>query len=216
MAELILSHLPKTGGTWARFVLKNLINKTTGSVYDIHTVYGKTESSTIIGFVRNPWSWYVSLYNFNKWRLLSSSMHAFNSYGPEFWYLHPGSIRRLPKFEDFIRVYAAPHIHTNISLNFESMPRWADAKTPLLETLYGDYIVPCDHVGKTENLRCDLKTILLTLDTLTPDLEERINTSKTQNTAKKPTDYRTLYTDETAELVFNTHQRIITTHDYSF
>lgn len=211
MAELVFSHLPKTGGTWVNSILTYSKWPPT---YITHAIYKKTKTNTIMGIIRNPWAWYVSLYNYNKSRLYGTD--GISSFNSNFWYVWPGCVRRLPKFEDFLRLYTSPNICERTSLNFDVIPNWGMAGTPLFETLYDEYIVQCDYVGKTESIRSDLKSILATLDGLTPELEERINTSNPKNTARTPVDYRTFYTDETAELVFNTHQRIISSHNYTF
>lgn len=215
--RIIHSHLPKTGGTWVNDVLEEIL-----IIRGCNEIPSKSGHPTF-GFVRNPWAWYVSWYNF--------VMHGSDIYknimsGPTFKYMPDR------EFETMLRHYITPTDRFKRNIAIEGLAwhqnsdwltawkhyteSWIGKDIAFYEHLYDLYLEPCNHIGKTESLQEDLKEILGKLGILTDELVTRIDNTKKINVGTKQVDYRTYYTDEMAQLVNDTHQRIITTHGYTF
>lgn len=217
VSNLIHSHLPKTGGTWVNEVLREIVVD-----YRCNQIPSEPKYPTI-GFVRNPWAWYVSWYNF---AMYGSDIMKNVVKGPTFKYL-PNV-----EFETMLKFYVTPTHKFKRDIAIEGLAwhqlsdwmlawhqytkSWVNKDAPFYEHLYDLYLVNCDYIGKTESLRYDLKRILKSVGLLSAQLELNIDCSKNVNVGTKRVDYRTYYTDETAQLVADTHQRIITKHGYTF
>lgn len=183
----------------------------------------------IIGFIRNPWAWYVSWYNFI---IFGSDLIINFDGGPTFKHMgqRPGN---RPNFETMLKFYISPNSKFKQKIYYEGLAwsdvnnpwmfawhkyteTWLDKDLPLYEHLYDLYFIDGCMIGKVENIREDLKQMLSSVNLLTPELINRIDNTPNINVGNKKVDYRTYYTDETAQLVADTHQRIITKHGYTF
>lgn len=213
------SHIPKCGGTWVSNILRTVPHVITS---DALLAYDDMQEHTHFGFIRNPWSWYVSWYNFCR-------------YGSEIVPDHKGlsdllALRGDNSFESVVKHYCKPTPKFKKSLwnsthhlsvseqqasHFRVTGLWLDSDNSYLEHLYDLYLKDVAFVGKNENLRNDLVEVLTKFNLITDNLREEIENSPRIQVGKK-VDYRTYYTDETAQLVADTHQRIIEKHNYTF
>ncbi len=218
MVKLFHSHIPKCGGTWINDTLKSI-----PSVYSYDTILAgpDVEDHTHFGFIRNPWAWYVSWYNFNH-------------YGSEIVETHNPPIfgvANFQSFDEFIIAFADPTdkfkkqmwnqcLHNNqdafSTSQFRVCAAWLTSDESYLEHLYTLYFKDTIHIGKLENSRDDLIEICRKTGILTSELEEKILSNPHRQIGNKKADYREYYTDETIQLVADTHKRIITKHGYTF
>ena len=211
--KAIFVHIPKCGGTWVR---KQLID------YPIlmggHAIPSNDHYLPKFGFIRNPWTWYVSWYNFSQYG--SENFPTYKDISPLI------ALKESCTFGAFILQKCAPTIGyknqllkeylknlNNDGMEFillQTTQHWIKSNKSYLEHLYDLYLFNCIMIGRLENIKADLEEMSTLIG-----LPIKINNTANINIGKK-VDYRTYYTDETAQLVFDTHQRIITKHGYTF
>jgi hypothetical protein len=228
----VFLHNPKTGGTWLKHILDPLIIN-----YVEHHVPDKPFNHVnTFTFVRNPWSWYVSLYLF----LRNGSEHYEASKQ-----LKPPIIQALDgdkSFEDFIKCSTVPatafknkvfsiyRIFELANLKTQSYDEVQVLSKPegviLREWLDGNksyYNVICDvytryahTIGKYETLKPDFIKMLKQSGELNSDLLLRIENTKPINVTTDKDDYRVYYNDTTRQMVAETSRELIERYGYEF
>lgn len=162
--HFIFMHVPKTGGSFVRNILKNeLFNWNTREVGHHHSgvrdIKPKDRRKPIIGFVRDPVAYYRSWYNFwmsQDLELHKKSIFALVSdcklYGFE------ATIRNLLEGEQYGNIKPI-RIYGDERFNIISMMRKADIGFYTWSFLYtfGVYDI---HLGRTEELAEDLVRLL--------------------------------------------------------
>lgn len=219
MEKIFFSHIPKCGGTWVSNALKNVHQVATS---DAMLSCQRVQNHKHFGFIRSPWAWYVSWYNFNR--------HGSDIAPPSLITPDALALNGKDTFEEVLRAYCKPTsdfkrklwnsthhlpLSQQQSSHFRIAGQWIDSSNSFLEHLYDIYLCDAEFIGKTENAEGDLKRALQLFGLLTPTVEYDIDSTPRIQVGRK-VDYRTYYTDETAQLVFDTHQRIITKHNYNF
>jgi len=180
-----------------------------------------TTDYAVFGFVRNPWVWYVSWYNFH--------LHGSDVVPPRSEAFR-ATFRNQVAFEDILRKYCTGDADTKKRManatcyaepqflqvsHYRFAFSWLDHDVSFFEHLYDSYLGSAEHVGKHENLRGDLLDIAKRMGFWSPEVEHDIANTPPIQVGKK-VDYRTYYTDETAQLVADTHKRIIDLYGYTF
>lgn len=203
-------HVPKCGGTYVRTILD--------SYYSSHSECALPEKSSVlpsIGFIRNPYSWYVSWYNFKN---SGSDIYK----GSEIYKMcNKGDIT----FEAYLENLIHPTMefkqrYLSVIQTFDLLPAlyqvaagWLKSDKPYYEYLYDRYLLN-SQVYKSETMTQSLPKILDDLGMLTDDVKEKLVTTPRINISKT-VDYKSYYTPELSALISDNHQRILTTYDYS-
>lgn len=222
----VFRHIPKTGGMWVRQALCSIALPPFNPKDTDHSITIPAEHADKykFTFVRNPWSWYVSFYNYKKFGSNEEWLDTRPS--PEF----NSSIT----FEDFVtgimqpksalktRMVAAFKVERLLRRNREYRPAhediakiWSSSNMSMYNCLVQAYTGDADYVGKMESLRPDLLTMLTISNELTPELEKNINTLAPINQGRSA-DYRGYYSNQLRDLVAQDSADIISRFGYEF
>ena len=229
----VFLHVPKTGGNFVRELVRPMAIEE--SQYTHAVLVPPHHYNNVFCFVRNPWSWYVSVYNFyqsgsTQYALPRVKTPILNALGPN------------ATFDDFIRNTTFPtlafrtklkNINTIIKnttlvdlstdinnpagLNGdESAINFTNQETSFYYAILERYVPLCTIIGKYENLRSDLVKILTQTGEITDALVSEINKKPPVNTGYYTDDYRLYYTDETKKLVADSSKEMIDRFGYEF
>jgi hypothetical protein len=224
-------HLHKSGGTFVNELLLRYVPGARRLGYHLPRSLLPPEAAglPVLGTVRNPWSYYVSWYAFQRTRPTPNALYRVLSDGGALDFR--ATIARLatlgetPALLDAV-VAALPATYTNQGLN---LPGFALASIRgsgkgfyswLHDYLYvatgsgrGDEPL---HVGRMESLRADLRWLLeLVGEPLTPDFDAALQAMPARNvTAHGP--YAEYYDTTLAHLVGERDAAVAETYGYSF
>lgn len=210
--KFLFVHVAKTGGTSVRTALQGLRWKDPWyypmwlcsrlSHLSGHRLGSKFPRHTKIIAAREmlPAEFFDSLYKFafvrNPWDLQVSSFHHIKRERPEFLFGHED-------FESFLKYKFNPdreyQFHIDTSLQLQS---------DYLIDLHGNLLV--DFIGKYESLQDDFSTVCKTIGIREPALPHK------REARDRKSDFRSYYTDETAELVAKHFEQDIRLLDYQF
>lgn len=209
----LILHMPKTGGVFIRMLLEkhygDAVMLASGKGFDdpsapwaqhhsIDEVPEEYRNLPAIGFVRNPWDWYVSWY------------HFFTSYPykpPHFMSVSKGKTLDFVEFMDAVyslpvdseeyiyNSYAAKYYH--IFATGPQAPRNPDIEMGYFETVHDDLYRFLEKVGFEQECLDDIEGF------------RKINPSRHAH-------YSTYYTDSLVEQVYAHNKPIIDEFDYRF
>jgi hypothetical protein len=204
-------HVPKCGGTYLRTILADR--------YSLHeecalpSIYNKNQ---LIGFVRNPYSWYVSWYNFKNTGsdiYRSNDIYKMCNRGPVSFEKYIDNLAN-PTREFKERYYSVLRTFDVIASLYQVARTWIDSDKPFYEHMYDCYLLNNVKVYKNETMTQELPMILDSVGMLDDEIQQRLNVTPRINISKQ-VDYKSYYSKELSDLVFNGHQRILTTYNYS-
>ena len=216
-------HMPKTGGTWIKNVLASKILMTTS--YRYHNLFKYRFIA-----IRDPESWYLSLYNFMVagseitssnliYREVNGLLKCFGEVPSLelFTNILCGNItsdfqNNLNKHRDELSSIVTEDMEGSDLLNYYVfLVKWMDSGKSLYQFYY-DILVPCaTHVGQTNSLKEDLINILDIANELTPKLLATINSYAPINISKK---MKKSFLDEQTILIKDTHKKILECHTF--
>jgi hypothetical protein len=224
--RFVFLHLHKSGGTFVNECLLKFIPDARHIGYHLPRRMIPPEHSRLpaLGFVRNPWSYYVSWYSFQLerphpnflFRILSDDGQLdFESTLRNMLDLGAGSVR----LELLLR--SLPSTYSNQGLN---LPSFALAPirnsglgfyTYLYRYLYEGGDTPVT-VGRMEDLRDDLVPMLEQVEqSVTQDMRSYIEKELPRNTSQHAV-YVEYYSDALRDLVARRDAEIIVRHKYRF
>jgi hypothetical protein len=218
-------HIQKTAGTWVKEVLRPIaeVYGTSHELYHPHM-----NKQHVFTFVRNPWAWYVSNYNDTKF-----GSEFYKPYTKEIMFgafpktltLH-NYIKWLndpdPSFKRKLYVYymarnSVTDKDNQVTQSMIDIARtWKDVDYGWYQHVCNNFLEYATFVGKTENVRDDLISMLSRSGELTYNLKKSITDTPIINAGNIQTDYRQHYTPELAKLVEDAHQPLITRFEYKF
>ncbi|HKC17225.1 MAG TPA: hypothetical protein VKC11_11020 [Steroidobacteraceae bacterium] len=225
-SRLVFLHLHKSGGTFVNECLLRFLPDARQVGYHLprSMIPADARALPILGFVRNPWSYYVSWFSFQQqqtnpnflYRILSDDGRLdFAATLRNMLDLGAGSIRL-----DLI-LRALPSSYSNQGLN---LPRFAlepirgtrlGFYSYLYRYLYGGVGGPV-RIGRMEQLRDELPRLLSAAgEPPTGPMSEFIAAAAPRNTSQHDL-YARYYTDELRELVAERDAQVIGNHDYTF
>jgi hypothetical protein len=225
-SRLVFLHLHKSGGTFVNECLLRFLPDARQVGYHLPRgmIPAEARELPILGFVRNPWSYYVSWFSFQRqqtnpnflYRILSDDGRLdFAETLRNMLDLGAGSIRL-----DLI-LRALPPGYSNQGLN---LPQFALAPirgtrlgfySYLYRYLYGGLGAPV-RIGRMEQLRDDLPELLNSAgQPPNEQMSEFIAVAAPRNTSQHDR-YAHYYTDELRELVAERDAEVIRNHDYTF
>lgn len=212
--------MPKTGGTFVSFYLQDNVK---GSNY-FGPGYGHQLVSSeklrypkcfMFGTVRNPWDWYVSIYEFNKHggnysKIIQECDYDFNKFVTELLTLTEGSISRM-------------HFNRSSALNigmftYQYIFLFSNNPHLVFEKKIEDWDLGIDYLIKIEDIITELpemfKRHIFELTEKQKDIlikMEKLNTS-----SRDGRHYREYYTEKTKELVYEKDKFLIKKYNYRY
>lgn len=224
--RFVFLHLHKSGGTFVNECLLKFVQGARHIGYHLprHMIPREHAHLPVLGFVRNPWSYYVSWYSFQLerpnpnflFRILSDDARLdFDTTLRNMLDLGAGSLR----LEMLLR--SLPSTYSNQGLN---LPNFALA--PIRDTQLGFYTYLYRYlyqggttavtVGRMEELRQDLQPMLESVGTKVSDeMCAFIDSELPRNTSAHAT-YVDYYNDSLRALVAKRDEEIIARHNYRF
>lgn len=208
-------HIPKTGGTWVRHVLRPI-------ALEEHNHELLTDNSKpACVFVRNPWAWYAGSYNSMMYGSEDDPADPVDPFIIAFG--------RRPTFEEFIETQVSPtpefkrKLLLALKLNKDSSNISPTICEHWIESDKGWYQLMCDlftegvkFVGTTEDIRSHLATFMHTVGDLTPEVQHSISTMPMKNMGKVQSDYRGMYSKDLAQAVNASSSKLIQRMGYMF
>jgi hypothetical protein len=224
----VFLQVPKTAGTWLAHVLEPiLIDK-----LEEFAIPTEIKHLPVYGWVRNPWEWYASFYDYQRsgsdeydrksksvYKAFGKKEVAFDEFLKQLLAPTTDYINRIINWEK-IEVMQDPQLAENgnrfkIYSGLEIFILWKDNPIPLLKHMHQTWLTPATRIYKVDNIRTDLIEILKDLNLLTEELESRIlkEPARNESVLHNYTDY---YTEETRQLVYNEHRDFIEKYNYKF
>ena len=230
--QFVFIHMHKTGGQSLNAIIKDCIadHQDMGYHYPRHDVPPESADLPVVGFVRNPWDWYVSWYAFNRrpkvhnllfnvisdggtatFKATVTNLIQLASDRPESTQHRDDLIRMLP---DTLEGNQAA------GLAKDSIRELANAETGyyswLFERMLGDTNDGRTFVGRFENLQDDFLAIMKQLavtetDTLRTEFDKRAHRNVSRHSH-----YSHYYDDELHDLVASNERSVIDTFNYEF
>ena len=224
--RFVFLHLHKSGGTFVNAGLMQHIAGARQIGYHLPRSMLPTQFAALplLGLVRNPWSYYVSWYSFQRSRPRPNALFQTLSDGGALDFA--GTIRNMLNLERdqalLDRVLSAlPATYINQGLN---LPNVALAPIRgsglgfysfLYRYLYGPDITAV-RLARMEQLRIEMPPLLESVgDPVTSALRDYMNSAPALNTSEHAP-HRQLYDAELAQLVAERDRLVIERHGYSF
>lgn len=223
--RFVFLHLHKSGGTFVNAGLVQFVSGARQVGYHLprSLIPAAFAALPVLGLVRNPWSYYVSWYSFQRSRPRPNAL--FQTLSDNGTLDFNATIRNMLNLDRepalLERVLAAlPASYTNQGLNLPS-----SALAPirasglgfysfLYRYLYGPDIATVK-LARMEHLRIEMPQLLESVgETVTPALRDYMNTAPALNTSEHAP-HRQLYDAELAQLVGERDQLVIARHGYS-
>jgi hypothetical protein len=224
--RFVFLHLHKSGGTFVNAGLMQHIAGARQIGYHLPRSMLPAQYAALppLGLVRNPWSYYVSWYSFQRSRPRPNALFQTLSHGGTLDFA--GTIRNMLNLDRdqalLDRVLAAlPLAYINQGLNLPSLalaPIRGSALgfySFLYRYLYGPDITAVK-LARMEQLRVEVPQLLESAgEPMTSALRDYMNTAPALNTSEHAP-HRQLYDAELAQLVAERDRLVIERHGYSF
>lgn len=203
-------HVPKCGGTYIRAMLKSHWLSHEECALPV-----KTDMNPKIGFIRNPFSWHVSWFNFKNSGsdiYKSNDIYKMCNKGDVSFETYLNNLSN-PTEEFKLKYHSVLQSFSVTPALYQMAYKWIESDKSYYEHIY-DSILHNSQIYKLETMKQDLPNILDDVGMLTDDVKEKLMTSPHINIGKV-VDYRDYYTPTLEKLVLDSHQRILTMYDYS-
>lgn len=224
--RFVFLHLHKSGGTFVNAGLMQHVAGARQIGYHLprSMLPAQYAALPLLGLVRNPWSYYVSWYSFQRSRPRPNALFQTLSNGGALDFA--GTIRNMlnldrdPTLLDQV-LAALPAAYLNQGLN---LPKFALA--PIRDSQLGFYSflyrylygpdVTAVNLARMEQLRIEVPQLLESVgEPVTGALRDYMNAAPALNTSEHAP-YRQLYDVELAQLVAERDRLVIERHGYSF
>ena len=233
--HFVYIHTSRTAGT---FLNKLILEHVPGAqMLQYHGHLGdlpeKFSHLPVIGFVRNPWDWYVSMF-FDYRRKRQFVYQIISEHGAlgfaatvsRFLKLGDQSDQSKRLLEQLVKA-APPTINTRAparreipgltSEQFANFPENCGYYSWLFQLMYESKRTHCVHIGRFENLRDETKRLFMIAGVeKTEEMDAYINKSEAMNSSPRPKDYAAGYAPELQQLVADKEKYLIDQFDYDF
>jgi hypothetical protein len=225
-SRFVFLHLHKSGGTFVNECLTKFLPDARHIGYHLPRKMTPVDSAhlPVLGFVRNPWSYYVSWYFFQLerpnpnflFRILSDDGELdFNATIRNMLNLGAGSVR----LDLLLR--SLPKTYSNQGLNLP-----APELAPIRDTRLGFYTFLYRYlysggdrptiVGRLEDLRAELLPMLASVGQPVSDVMQRYVEDEAPRNSSRHTAYKDYYSPEIRDLVAERDAEVIARHGYRF
>ena len=224
--RFVFLHLHKSGGTFVNTGLVHFVAGARQVGYHLPRcmIPEQFASLPLLGLVRNPWSYYVSWYSFQRSRPQPNALfQTLSNDGALDFKATVRNMLSLDRDQGLLdRVLAAlPATYTNQGLN---LPGFALAPIRgsglgfysfLYRYLYGPDVTTV-RLARMEHLRSEVPLLLESVgEPMTADLSNYIDAAPALNTSEHEP-YRQLYDAELAQLVAERDGLVVNRHGYAF
>ena len=235
----IFMHLPKTAGMWVNNVCQSIGVNTDGMPFyfkDVdHRIKIDTQGKRVFSFVRNPWTWYVSLYQHQLRRGAVAGYPDYTNKELDFvsflyicmempLWMRVKAWQRYTDMQEQIlsdinneKQNRSSGSYNPITYEPDIHDEWVknNSVLDLCSFMIKQYTKNADQIGRTESIADDLTAMLVSTNELSAEIEQRISATPVVN-AGNITDYRSFYTNETYDLVADHCAEVITRFNYDF
>lgn len=226
--RFVYIHLHKSGGTFVNEALLRFYPGARQFGYHLprHLIPDEYRSLPVLGFVRNPWAYYVSWYSFQKSLPRPNALFRCMSEEGTLDFaktlsnmLNLGAVEPGSKLDELLEILPASYVGHGLNL-----PRTALAPirgsglgfySYLFRYMFEGGSSPL-HVGKTETLREAFVEFLKALGNPVPAELERFVAGAGQRNVSRHDPYASYYDPVTRELVAEREASLISRFQYSF
>lgn len=224
--RFVFLHLHKSGGSFVNEALLRFVPTARSIGYHLPRLLIPAESQhlPVLGFVRNPWSYYVSWYNFQSQRPAPNTLFRILSEKGQLNF--PGTIRNMlqlgsgsPYLGAVIESLPASYGNSGLNLPKFALAGIKNSQLGFYSFLYQYIYGELDRnltVQRAENLRINLLEYLHSVGhRVTAAANDFVMDTHARNTSEHGP-YASYYDDELRELVAERDKLIISRHGYHF
>jgi hypothetical protein len=207
--------VPRAGNSWMKTVLAPITVQTIDNEFPSAELL-ETHKNVLV-FVRNPWSWYASLYNSIAAGTSTPARHLFTALGYK------------PSFDDFVRSMNNPGAMykrkvialfkaDNLSETSADMilaQDWMAGTKSLYQTICDRYYLVATRLGQAENTAVEIKNMCMVADERNGIVETNIDCLPRENLGLH-VNYHDMYSPELADLVAASSRDLILRLNYRF
>jgi len=224
----VFLHIPKTGGMWVRHVLEPIAIGPFNPQESIHpiTVPAEHANKDRFTFVRNPWAWYVSLYNYDRY----GSNEPYLCQGPSALFKYT---KTEITFKDYVVGLLDPNswikkkIINAVTLeklkfktqnklfNDELLEAFKNSNESFFNCLITNFTTGTRLIGKMESLQADLLTMLEMNNQVSDSVMDKITHLAYVNKGKE-VQYQEYYSSDLRALVEKDSAEMIEKFKYIF
>lgn len=214
--DFVFLHLQKCGGSFIRdFMLKHVPNskKIVPQHNGFSTITNQHKSKPIIGVIRNPWDWYVSLYFYHMSDMKNSFMYDILKKGGDLkGWLKLFLTKDSGSYHDM--KFGWMKTHSTGPYTYRVFKCFNRTDLKINDINDGDFSKV--QIIKMENLVPNFLEVLSDNDIQLSDKTKEALISKKKVNTSNHTDYRDYYDDETRELVATKDKMLIDKFGYEF
>ena len=233
--KFVYIHTSRHAGTFINKLLLEHVPDTKmlryhGQLSDLPAQYSELP---VLGFVRNPWDWYVSMYfNYKKKKqyvfeiVSEQGSLGFEATIERFANLGDGSSTSTALLTELQRVAPermGPHVPPGLrnpglrKENFQNYPAGLGYYSWLVRQMHEVQGTLNGAFGRFEKLRSDLPELLRQTGTpITPEMSEYIEAKERLNSSSREDCYRRYFSESLADLVGQRDRYITERFDYTF
>ena len=230
--QFVFVHMHKTGGQTINNILSRCLkfHDVVGYHYPYSLLPEQFSQLPLVGFVRNPWDWYVSWYAFNRRPEARNALFAVCSDGGKADF--KTSVTNLiqlgddsatsQRYRDALVSVLPKTLRGNrgVGLTKDCISNFVDSDTAyyswLFNRMYGAASSENIHIGKFENLQTDLVRILTTLNVPEVLNIERALARAQHANSSNHSHYSQYYDSELRELISRKDRRVIEPFGYEY
>ena len=232
--NFLFIHLHKTGGQFVReFLLEHMpATEDVGYHYPRRLTPMEDRDKPVIGFVRNPWAWYVSWYSFNAKQPMKNplfrvlSQRGKNGFDKTVRHMlaFGADTRRAQLLRERLDNVLPDTLDGNrgVGLTRECVASFDDPSTGYYSWQFqrmfgvGTELEDLAHIGRTENLRGDLLRLLTELDIPLGESAQVFLDSAGNRNSSEHRPYQEYYNDDLREEVRRQDAYLIERYGYEF
>ena len=230
--HFVFIHMHKTGGQTLNDIIKRCLadSREIGYHFPRSETPAEFENSPVVGFVRNPWDWYVSWYAFNRRPTVNNQLfNVISNSGLSEFKTTVTNLINLGSDSDASKMYRDDLVsmlpeslegNRAAGLTKESIRGFSSNETGyyswLFERMLGDDQDGRTHIGRFENYENDFLSIMQHLGVRETEKIRKAFESSGRVNVSRHTHYSHYYDDELRDLVAQKERGLIEKFGYEF